>query len=496
VTIRLWDGLDDLNFLVGADFPDADEDALRRCARAWTDAAAQLHALGPDAVRAGTRVAEMLGGRTGAAFTEVWQRFTTDGEGFIDRLSAACGELGTFCDQAAAEVEYAKIQYIAALVLLGATIASLLAMIWAGGVSAGGIPIAVAAAQVTIRLILVRLLTSMVISTTLNVLIDGLAQGLQMLNGHRDEWDWAKTRRSAEGGAVYGAVGAGVFLAGGRLAPRLVSTPAGLFGAAGTVGAIGGVADPLLHGEVPTVQDVLLAMASGVAGGLGPDLVTGHHPASPLRPGVLARLDIRSTVDDVEALDVARTHALTTNAGVAFYPDGDEIRPFAEAVDPTEGYVTVDLHGASDGFRIGTTLLTPEQFARTLRHLIDEGAIELPEGTGIKLLSCETAAGGNQSAAARLARELGIEVIAPDQAVWTAMDGTEIVSSPMMFGGAWVPTYPPDGGWRRFSPTGAEIPFGPDPSAAPEAPGAPYPTPPTDARPRLPDPDQASRVAR
>jgi hypothetical protein len=475
VTIRLPNGLDDLNFLVGADFPDADEDALRRAAQAWTNAARDLRQLTPEALVAGERVTEVLGGDVGPAFTRLWHQFAASGDGLVDTLAAACAELAAFCEAAATEVEYAKIQYIAALLLLGATIASLIAMIWAGGVSAGGIPVAIAAAQVTIRLVLMRLLTSIVVSTALNLLIDGLAQGLQLVAGHRDTWDWAKTRRSAEAGAIYGATGAGVLLAGGRLAPRLLASPAGLFGAAGATGVLGGVADPLLHGEVPTGRDLLMAASSGLVGGLTPDLAHEHLDPARLRPPdplSLARFDLGSTVDDAQALDLARAHISATDAGFSFYPAGEQIRTFAEAVHPAEGYLTLDLHGSPDAFRIDDKILTPEQFGRTLRQLIDDGVIDLPEGTSIKLLSCDTAAGGNQSAAARLARELGVEVIAPDRAVWTALDGSEFVASPVVIGGSWMPTFPPDGDWHRFSASGVEIPFGPDVSSAPEAPGA------------------------
>ena len=160
-------------------------------------------------------------------------------------------------------MEYAKIQYIAALVVLGATIASLVATVWAGGVSAAGIPVAVAAAQVTIRLVLMRLLTAVVLGAGVNVAIDLVAQSIQLCTGHRDGWDWSLTARAAQDGAVYGAVGGGVFLAGGRLAPGLMATPAGVVAGAGVTGLVGGVAAPLFHGEMPTARDVLLAMTSG-----------------------------------------------------------------------------------------------------------------------------------------------------------------------------------------------------------------------------------------
>src|SRR5690606_35219200 len=133
-----------------------------------------------------------------------------------------------------------------------------------------------------IRLILVRLLTAMVLGAGVNVAIDLVAQAVQLSKDHRDGWDIGRTVRAAEDGAIYGAVGGGVFLAGGRLAPGLMSTPAGLAAGAGITGGVGGFAAPLAHGEVPTGRDVLLSLTSGIAGGLGPDIVRGRSGAPDL----------------------------------------------------------------------------------------------------------------------------------------------------------------------------------------------------------------------
>jgi hypothetical protein len=176
----------------------------------------------------------------------------------------------------------------------------------------------------------------------------------------------------------------------------------------------------------------------------------GQDPLSP-QP-----IDVVRPTDDAHAMELVRGNAFATDAGVAFYPAGDEVRPFADAVRATDGYVTLDLHGSRTGFTIGEYRLTPRQFALALRELFASGGAELPEGAGIKLLPCDTAYGGESSVAAQLARELGVAVIAPDQPVWTAMDGKEIVSSPVPFGGFFVPTYPPDGQWHRFSADGTE----------------------------------------
>jgi hypothetical protein len=157
-------------------------------------------------------------------------------------------------------------------------------------------------------------------------------------------------------------------------------------------------------------------------------------------------------VTDAEAVGLARRTAFETDAGYGFYAPGDTTRDFAQAVGVREGYVTLDVHGTARGFRIEGGLLTPEQFAGALRELEREGALTIPSGAGIKLISCDTATGGAASPAAALARALGVEVIAPDQPVWTAMDGEEIVASPTVRDGMIVPVHPPDGHWHRFDP--------------------------------------------
>jgi hypothetical protein len=168
-------------------------------------------------------------------------------------------------------------------------------------------------------------------------------------------------------------------------------------------------------------------------------------------------------VTDLEARNLVYDSLFATSAGWAFYVEGDPTRAFASSVEPTEGYLTLDLHGGTDGFYIDGHRLTPEQFARNLRDLYADGVLDLPEGTGVKLLSCDTAFGGEQSPAAALARALAVEVIAPDRTVWTSMEGVEVVSAPALFGGFIIPKFPPDGAWHRFDAFGEEVPLDFDP---------------------------------
>jgi hypothetical protein len=717
-------------------FPEADEDALRRLAQAWAGAGARLHTLQAEAEDLGSAVAGALGGAAGREFADLWQRIVAEPDGAMPALALVCEELARACGNTGIEVEYAKAQYIGALLLLAGTLAWLAATMWLGGLSALGAPGAIAAAQFTIRLVLTRLVAAVVVGSAITVGLDAAIQSVQILVGHRDDWDWSKTGQAAVDGAIYGAVGGGVFTGAARFAPRLAGSLAGTLGLSGATGVVGSAAAAAVHGQALSGEDLALATVAGVVSGLAPggrhhgeggavsdlrladvaevpdvrltgladvadvrlgsladpSIVEGHRAARPdlsaldgpegrgvesgatlagqalaegrgvesgatlagqalaegrgvepgatldgqaqaehVRPptaperfgldaggephrvepaaiivggpatpagtiaaetaaspatgvpshaGVLsgsnlppgsaaaaasavsathpgialatglgsepathassaavlaqggpaghtgagplvatdgpaplgghaggehdapptghssphhgeatvlaATADVGAApahttanadhthpdaatghpgsvgllrVSDAEATALVRTTVFATNAGLGFYPAGDSVRAFAHTVQPAEGYVTLDLHGSPDAFHIGNTMLTPPQFAQALRELMADGVLQLPEGTGIKLMSCDTAAGGTSSAAAQLARHLGVSVIAPDKPVWTTMQGSEFVASPVSLWGVFVPKQPPDGRWHHFDPTGAEIPM-------------------------------------
>lgn len=673
MTITLWPELEDLNWLTGSDFPEADEDALWRCAQAWRDAAAALGAIRPVADGAAQAVRPALGAAPGAAFDIVWRQLAQADDGLADRLAKACAELAQACSGFAEEIEYAKLEYIAALVVLGGTLVALAVSLWMGGISAAGVPLAISAAQFAVRAILIRLLTAAAVGAAFNAAIDAVAQAVQLVEGHRDSWDWSKTANAAENGAIFGVVGGSVFLGAGRLAPGFLRTRLGAVTAAGVTGAVSAVVVPLAHGQRPTVEEFVSGAVLGTLGGAhqelrpgrgeptlstpdpvrplldqaalgeavtvpgedlrppsvghgndptppgatrptldqamadakaalpskvlldlaadgavaegaahplmsildgreirevaaeyrpdpGPESVArpvdapllsspgpaelratqpspaqprpaeastvaaptteprleptvrdvrgtgrasdhgvgheagpeagyeaGHggggadprdhavaaaHPADPADPGGSAMTTRVAGIDvsDAEAVAMVHSSVFTTPAGLAFYPAGDAVIPFAQTVQATPHYLTLDLHGSPDGFWIDNRRLTPAQFATALRELIADGTLVVPPGGGIKLLSCDTAFGGVTSAAAQLARELGVEVIAPDRPVWTGLAGEEIVATAVPFGGAFVPAYPPDGSWHRFDPHGAEAELDIDPSYHPPDP--------------------------
>ncbi|MEU0540323.1 ADP-ribosyltransferase [Nocardia sp. NPDC005978] len=135
-----------------------------------------------------------------------------------------------------------------------------------------------------------------------------------------------------------------------------------------------------------------------------------------------------------------------TDAGRSFHND-PEYADLARRVPNDPDYMTVDAHIDADGnVRVGDRTLTPEQFADLLRRSGWDGR------TPIRLIGCEAATNGF---ATRLARALGVDVLAPTKPAWTDPDGN-VYSSSTEIGpdGQRRPRIPPDGEWQTHHPNG------------------------------------------
>src|SRR6266545_3483723 len=109
-------------------WPDADEDALRRCAQAWRAAADGLRGVLPDADRAGGGAVSALDGPTADAVRAVWDGFTVGDDGHIEVLASACAGLAGVCDGTADVVERAKHQLVRAVLALAGELTVLAAI--------------------------------------------------------------------------------------------------------------------------------------------------------------------------------------------------------------------------------------------------------------------------------------------------------------------------------------------------------------------------------
>ena len=80
--------------VVGADWPEGDEDALRRLAQAWEQAATAIGEVAGDGNTAALAALSAIQGEAADAFAEHWDRFVAGDEQFLVTLQQACEQLG------------------------------------------------------------------------------------------------------------------------------------------------------------------------------------------------------------------------------------------------------------------------------------------------------------------------------------------------------------------------------------------------------------------
>ncbi|GAA2340887.1 hypothetical protein GCM10009854_16650 [Saccharopolyspora halophila] len=274
--------------VVGANWPEGDEDALRRVAEAWNQCGVDVGEVLSETEGAVQAALGTMEGQTHDAFEQFMKDFT-DGEGHLPALQKLCEALGEGADKAALEVEYTKLSIIAALVILAAQIAAMIASAAATfGASTSGIPIAQAATQLTVRTFFQQLLTKIaegvLVNTFLNVGVDLAIQGTQALAGDREEWDAGKTGTAAANGAISGVAsgvaGGVVDGAAGKLGQTLGKdllgnatsnfTEAAAYGAArgALTGSLGTVLNKTAHGDFD-YSDPTAVTPGAISGGIG-----------------------------------------------------------------------------------------------------------------------------------------------------------------------------------------------------------------------------------
>jgi hypothetical protein len=143
--------------LAGVPFPEADEDALWRCARAWYSVADHLRRLPAVAQEIGDGVAGAMQGTAAARFAEVWSEMEAP-DGVLHRLADTCDAIGGACERAAEQVEQAKLVILAELAAL-ASVAAGFGVAVPGFALAGGLIVAqaIATARLVARAEIVRL---------------------------------------------------------------------------------------------------------------------------------------------------------------------------------------------------------------------------------------------------------------------------------------------------------------------------------------------------
>lgn len=269
--------------VVGADWPQGDEDALRRLGQAWEQAARVIGEATGDGNAAAQAALSAMHGEAAEAFAAYWDRFVAGDEQFLATLRQACEQLGQGCDEAALNIEYTKLSIIAALLILAAQIAAMVAAAFATfGASTAGIPIAQAATRITVQLAFRELIKQVAINLAINVGVDGIIQGAQALDGNRawSDWDLGKTVDAGISGVAAGLAGGGVKLASGALGQTTANFGAAALRGAGEgaiAGAGGNALNDLAHGNAPSLQSLESGVASGSAGGALGGITNRHQ---------------------------------------------------------------------------------------------------------------------------------------------------------------------------------------------------------------------------
>ncbi|GAB3694963.1 WXG100-like domain-containing protein [Saccharopolyspora tripterygii] len=160
-----------------------------------------------------------------------------------------------------------------------------------------------------------------------------------------------------------------------------------------------------------------------------------------------------------QKIDDGVSNSHDTDAGMSGHDDPN-MQDLADRVPHDGKHFTVDAHHGPDGMRIGDRNYSPDELADVLRRSGWDG--ESP----IRLLSCDSS-----DFARDLARNLDVDVTAPNGRAWSDGNGNVFSTSTSPDGG---PTWPPDGGWDTHHPDGTHSPAGEDgfhPSKDGEDPG-------------------------
>jgi hypothetical protein len=272
--------------VVGADWPEGDETALRRLGEAWAQAASVVGEVVQDGNGASTAAMGCMTGATAEAFDKYWKQFV-EGEAYLVELQKLCEDLGAGCDDAALNIEYTKLSIIAALIILAAQIVALIASAVATfGASTAGVPIAQAATRVTVQMFFRELIKQIAINVVINVGIDLGIQLGQAFAGNRKSWDATKTLDAGISGVAAGIASGAM----GSLSKSVGNASSNFLQAAGrgavegaVAGAGGNIMNNWAHGKFgleDTLKGAMSGAASGSVGGAVGGMSTRHEGLS------------------------------------------------------------------------------------------------------------------------------------------------------------------------------------------------------------------------
>jgi uncharacterized protein YukE len=116
-----------LEWIVGSDWPEGDETAMRRGAQAWVDVATDINELIGDLQATAAKVLGTVDGEGAEAFRKYFETYVSTDPQYLRKLSKACEALGQALNSGANEIEYAKYMFIALLIITAIEITMLIA---------------------------------------------------------------------------------------------------------------------------------------------------------------------------------------------------------------------------------------------------------------------------------------------------------------------------------------------------------------------------------
>jgi hypothetical protein len=194
-----------VGWIVGMDWPDADEDTIFKKVEAFTSAGEGTDGVGTSGDITFAAVKACMDGVAADSFGKYWDQFTKAEPQFLPNLTKACNEAAKQLENYGLDVEYTKYMILFSLILLAFQIAYFIAMAAPSfGASLSLIPGACAITQMGVRQLAITLLRNILFSTAIMEGMDFGIQKIQMLEGHRKSWDWDRTKASIEGGVMTG----------------------------------------------------------------------------------------------------------------------------------------------------------------------------------------------------------------------------------------------------------------------------------------------------
>jgi len=245
---------------VGQDWPQADEDALRRVAQAWTDAMEALLTVAGGGDAAARNVNYSVQSVSSDEFNNYWSGYVDGDNSAVGQMAQQCENLATQCLAFAEQTEFTKLSIDIQLILLFIQLAIdlVLAFVTFGASTSEGV-LASFITRLTVRGFLTELLKAVLMA----VLPDVITQVIMLSEGHRASFDVGETLQAAQMGVIGGLVGAGLGAGLGKLGTtEFFDSVAGKFLSEDASKFAGGVTNAALHGALTNVGTNLAA--SGV----------------------------------------------------------------------------------------------------------------------------------------------------------------------------------------------------------------------------------------